>query len=480
MVNNILKVNKKNIILWMFITLILEIVFVANIYNTESTIMKFGGIAIVPIFTLVLVFMLTNLENAFYAFAFGIPLLPIGGYVFLRIGLINYQWIVYIVFYVVFLISMIINHGFKVIKFKFKYSKPNIILMILCILILVNSVFAYNKKMSLLIVIFGFIPAILFFLMADSFKSTKFFKNIILFTCIGVIISGLADLFTYLYLCSIGMRIYRLYGPLGSNFLLGYLLLVYPLVIVSYKIETGLHKKIYLILTILGSTIMATQYSRGILVALGVLFVVLFINFKNLKYYLAIAVVVMGLIGLNVSIRPEIKAYTDKNVKPNVLQATESESFLQFQSSNRMPIWNAAIKMAKDNPIIGVGLGNFQFFFIKYSGINRPYLDSHNFILNSLAEMGIVFTIFEAIYFIYMLVYSVKSIYKLKKEKNQYYLYFIATLSGLMGYFVFANITGTAFQCAREVHSYVPIFVLTFMIYVFNNYSSKSLENNVQ
>ncbi|MGD8816750.1 MAG: O-antigen ligase family protein, partial [Acidobacteriota bacterium] len=52
--------------------------------------------------------------------------------------------------------------------------------------------------------------------------------------------------------------------------------------------------------------------------------------------------------------------------------------------------WSAALHMARDAPVLGVGLGRFPLLLPRYIGPAAGNLDAHNYFLQVLAEMGIV------------------------------------------------------------------------------------------
>lgn len=57
---------------------------------------------------------------------------------------------------------------------------------------------------------------------------------------------------------------------------------------------------------------------------------------------------------------------------------------------NRGAWWGAALRMARDAPVLGVGLGRFPLLLPEYAGPAAGNLDAHNYFLQVLAEMGIV------------------------------------------------------------------------------------------
>ncbi|MBI4301470.1 MAG: O-antigen ligase family protein, partial [Chloroflexi bacterium] len=58
----------------------------------------------------------------------------------------------------------------------------------------------------------------------------------------------------------------------------------------------------------------------------------------------------------------------------------------------RMAYWQAAAEMFRDHPLLGVGIGNFGYFYPQYAlpDWDIPAIHAHNYYLNLLAEVGVV------------------------------------------------------------------------------------------
>ncbi len=65
---------------------------------------------------------------------------------------------------------------------------------------------------------------------------------------------------------------------------------------------------------------------------------------------------------------------------------------MNYAVVERIAHWQAALNMAQSNPILGVGLGNYEIVYDQYRLINwkEPLGHAHNFYLNTLAETGLV------------------------------------------------------------------------------------------
>ena len=65
---------------------------------------------------------------------------------------------------------------------------------------------------------------------------------------------------------------------------------------------------------------------------------------------------------------------------------------INYAVVERIAHWQAALNMAQSNPILGVGLGNYEIVYDQYRLINwkEALGHAHNFYLNALAETGVI------------------------------------------------------------------------------------------
>jgi len=456
------------VITWIIITILAEGIFLKRLLFTDSNIIIVGGILIIPVAIFLFLFILTSIENSFYSIAIMLPLLPVSGYISLRLGIIDYQWIFYLFFYCMFLASLIKNKFYLKMDFnKLKSSKSVLFFAILMLLIFVNVLLAFNKSLSIIVFLFGFLPFTIYFCLAGLFEPKDrnlFLQKFILCITLGVVLSCVPDFIYWTYLVSFGMRIYRLYGPLGSNFILGYSLIFYPIIISKLKSSKILYKKIYWVLFVIQSISLSSQFSRGAFLCVLLVFILLLSNNINRKICIISLCLVLGFMSIDVFQRSEISnnSAIQSNAEHKLVKVNPTE-YISSQSENRVPLWKAAIKMFKDYPVMGVGLGNYRYFYTHYSGIKRPYSDAHNFILNSLAELGIVITIMILACFIIIAFKIYRKSVKEKDIENKKVL--IGFLIGLIAFFIYGNVTGVALQNPKEIHSYTPTFAVIFIIF---------------
>ncbi|MDB1941308.1 hypothetical protein PMY49_11185, partial [Clostridium tertium] len=107
------RIDKKQVIIYLITLVLLEGILISLLWGSEAKLTLMLGMLSIPFAELVVFLMFSSLEKCIMAIAFSIPLLPLSGYVLLRIGLLDYQWIFYTVFYIISLIALIKNKVHK-------------------------------------------------------------------------------------------------------------------------------------------------------------------------------------------------------------------------------------------------------------------------------------------------------------------------------------------------------------------------------
>ncbi len=216
---------------------------------------------------------------------------------------------------------------------------------------------------------------------------------------------------------------------LDSNFLGHQLLLVLPaLLLLTWYLRAAVSKELRRLLfgvTILLSAILWLTYSRstyiGLAAALVILLVVLRRRIVRLLATIAIASIALATVlvpsfpfysiyRFPSTILPEPtkqelllgfnpRALVDEYIKqiqsdPNLSEEEREQLLARDVSSEslgyRIEFWKAGLRMFKDHPLTGVGVGQFRYQFAKYSDlsfIQQP--DTHNIFVEQLAETGI-------------------------------------------------------------------------------------------
>jgi len=167
------------------------------------------------------------------------------------------------------------------------------------------------------------------------------------------------------------------------NQLAGFVVLFVPLAVGLYRVfESRLARAACILLALAAVPAAIFTYSRGVLVALVALVVVLARSRRAWPLIAGAAVVV-------VLLAPA--AWHDRVADAGSLDRPEIATRLDF--------WDAAVSMFQANPLLGVGLNNFDVAYVSLERTGRTFLPgtglaapetAHNLYLNTLAEQGLV------------------------------------------------------------------------------------------
>jgi putative inorganic carbon (hco3(-)) transporter len=223
----------------------------------------------------------------------------------------------------------------------------------------------------------------------DDWRSLKpIFAALLL---VGLLVSAHAlwqyftgDLSRVGFISSTGAVEYRIasFFP-HPNQLAGFVVLFVPLSVGLYSVfESRLAKAGCVLLPVLAIPAAILTYSRGVLVALVALVLVLA---RSKRAWPAIAAAAVLVVLLSPS------AWQDRVADAGRLDRPEIATRLDF--------WDAALSMFQAHPVLGVGLNSFDVAYIDLDTTGRSFLpgsglappeSAHNLYLNTLAEQGLV------------------------------------------------------------------------------------------
>lgn len=120
----------------------------------------------------------------------------------------------------------------------------------------------------------------------------------------------------------------------------------------------------------------------------------------------------------------------------NLVHATERSS-----ASSRLMIWSAALKIGLDNPVLGIGPGNFQNKYLEYQKYFPPYLEwavpqPHNLFLAFWLQAGLI----GLIGFIWLLIFWFRRIMSGKGNQSEKCVYL-----GIMLYILLHGLADTTY-----------------------------------
>lgn len=422
-----------------------------------------------------LILMTKDSKTAILIYNMSLPILPMLLYLFNRMNLNSVGVTIYFVYFIFLLIGIRKEKlNFKKINIKGKYGIVTIVYIFLGSIAIISSILSAYKfeaiRLTLIGVIFMFAYSLI--LICLEIKEIDFYKKVILSLCIGVAISGIPDVLIALYSQITTGENNHLYGVLGSNFMLGYTLMVLPFIVLyaANKEVSGKYNSIYKVLLLMEIINLSTQRSRGILGALIIIFVaILIIDFKNYKKYLLISAIVLGCITFNVFQRGEMVEMKESFESGGVLAIVgNTKGFfyqLSEQTRNRRPIWSVAFRMIEDHTYVGLGPANFKYFFPVYAPeMKKAYIDAHNIFLNVAVEFGIPFSIM--FFFTWFFTMAKSVIYGFTKRKKYKKSFLLTTFIGMVSLLAYGNVTGQAFITSKHPISVVPAFVLISLLTV--------------
>lgn len=474
------RIDKKQIIIYLSTLVLLEGLLISLLWGSEAKLTLMLGIVSIPMAELLVFFMFSSLNKCIMGIAFIVPLLPLSGYVFLRVGLLDYQWVFYTIFYIVSLIALIKNKIYNYINFKNIIIKDKFIRLLLFILLIVSCFFAYDKQLSFMIVLLSFIPFSIFFILIrvlDVEDKKKLLNNVFLAIALGSIVSSLPDILYFILLWVSGNKALRIYGPLGSNFILIYDLLIYAVLIAKWLKEKSF-KNIYTALVLAMSFIISMQLSRGSLLCFfTILIIFLIFDIKSYKKIIPIMLIFGSILMYNVMGRADVVQDTAIQEVQEIIVGNNTEELdmnlggvgdlivnvIKSQSKTREILWEAGTKISMDYPYTGVGIGNFKYFYQEYSGSERPYSDAHNIFLNMSSEIG---TPFMLVLFVFVLIIGFGALVNyFNREKKDIKKNNIAMMAVIAVILLYGNLTGITFQTTNEVYSFTPTFIMIFMLF---------------
>jgi hypothetical protein len=423
-----------------------------------------------------LVLMLKDSKTAILIYNISLPILPMLLYLLNRLNVNSIGVSMYLVYFIFLVIGIRKEKlNFKKINIRSTYGIVTMVYVLLCAIAIISSTLSIYKFEAFRLTFIGLIFMLLYslILICLDIKELDFYKKIILFLCIGVTISGIPDVFIALYSLILSGKNTHLYGVLGSNFMLGYTLMVLPFILL-YAINkevSGRYNSIYKLLLLIEIINLSTQRSRGIVGTLVLTFIsIIIIDHKNYKKYFIISTLILGCITFNVLQRGEMVEITESIVNVGVprvqgVGASDKGFFYQLseQARNRSPIWSVAFRMIEDHTYIGVGPANFKYYFPTYaSELKKTYIDAHNIFLNVATEFGVPFAL--VFFFSWWITVFKYVIYGYTKKKQYSKGFILPTFIGMSSLMVFGNVTGQAFITSSHPISVVPAFILISLI----------------
>ncbi|MEW6101564.1 MAG: O-antigen ligase family protein [Candidatus Omnitrophota bacterium] len=231
----------------------------------------------------------------------------------------------------------------------------------------------------------------LFYLLLYNFEEKLFEGFFVIAIFMGACLSlyGLLQYFEFLSHSWWMPRQFLAATYVNHNHFAGYLELIIPMAICYLLKSPRLLVKLALVIMI--AALILTQ-SRGSWFSLSISLLVMAVILmrdklltkkKFIIFTLAFFIIVLLVYPAENRIYQRLAS-----LSTDILQAGQSEASLE----TRFKIWQGALAMIKERPLLGFGIGNFDAAFYKYrpEGLNMRALYAHNEYLHMAAESGIL------------------------------------------------------------------------------------------
>jgi O-antigen ligase len=237
-------------------------------------------------------------------------------------------------------------------------------------------------------------PLLIYFLFFHLVRDKQRWKNVVIILMIGVAIVALMAVHDYMGVrAGTSLNKARVSGIAGQPNILGAFFVYYMFLFAGFWLERIRRPRAwwFLVPFLLCFRGIMVTFSRGAYLAfaqgvLGLTF------FKN-KLFFFLAVGALAFVVLHPSILPPgIRYRLDSTFRPDT-QLTDAygtggvASELDKSSAVRLVVWQGALQLIGQEPVLGVGFGRFQDRIREFTG--DKYIDAHNAYLIMAAEMGL-------------------------------------------------------------------------------------------
>lgn len=368
----------------------------------------------------------------------------------------------------VYMLNVIMNYDSRMRFIKgvrgFARDSLTLAMGLLFLIMVVSTVYATDKVMSLKESLRFLYYIILFFIIKYEISSKKILKNIIkfyIFTCSIISVYGIVQFFTkfgvkrdFIYNVdryAVGVRIpSTLENPNSLGAFL--ILVIFPLIMMAFCEENKKKKVVYSILSLLILSNIVLSFSRNAWLGLivGMVLLIVICNWKAIFIFLA------G--GVMASFIPVIR--------------NRLYDFRSISGDGRVQLWKAAVEMIKDHPVLGVGNGNYYTLYgeyvKKYPELNyhdHKHFPVHNSYLKVQSELGIA-GIISFLAILISIVIKIKNVADTVNDKF-FEVFYKGFLVSVIAFYVM-NISDNLFFVPK-ISMYFWILVAISQSMIYNN-----------
>ncbi|MBU1076015.1 MAG: O-antigen ligase family protein [Spirochaetes bacterium] len=154
------------------------------------------------------------------------------------------------------------------------------------------------------------------------------------------------------------------------------------------------------------------------------------------------------------------------------------KTFTQIQESRRWQIWSVALKMIKDHPVIGVGHGNFNTYYVNYmdkKNWREPSGHPHNDFLSIYLSTGLIGFISYLLLWFLIIKKGIASIRKTEDEGSNY---ITGLLSGIVAFMV-AGLSQNYFTDS-ENSMLLWFFISALAVLYYRNTPKRTVQDKIK
>ncbi|MFA5410658.1 MAG: O-antigen ligase family protein [Candidatus Omnitrophota bacterium] len=285
-------------------------------------------------------------------------------------------------------------------------DKPIFAFVVLAVISFVFSIYKHDSFFALLR-LFGYVG--IFYLVLNNFDQImrRRLSGLVIFIGAGLSLYGFLQYFGPLNHSWWNPPQFLAASYINHNHFAGYLELVIPVTIgmlFSRSLKSAGYRLVILVALIIMLMVFIFVQSRGgwlsLAVALLVMNIVLIKQGRLKKKSFFAFFIILGLIFSFF--------YFNRDEVSQRIETVADIRDLSFQT--RLRIWDGAVKMARDNPLIGVGIGALDYAFSQYrpEGFDARAVNAHNEYLNVASEMGIAASLLMLWIFIAVIIEGLK------------------------------------------------------------------------
>lgn len=399
-----------------------------------------------------------------YIFMIVLPLLPADGKY--KIKGISYADLILFIFFLFYIIKTVVNsecrqkfvNGFL----DFIKSGIGIFMILLCIVMVASKFYAFDKVIAMSETKRFISYVVLFFIIKYDIDDLKIADNIIgTYILVTSILSvlGIYQFFTGFALnkkfaqgYSFGVKA-RMASTLDNpnTFAAFIILAIFPILMYAIYAKNKVKKAFFSVLVVLLIINMFLTQSRNSYLAIAIGFIVLIIVYnKKLIIPFAGVVVVSFII-------PAVRARI-------------FEIGARSQDLSRIRIWQIALKMIKEHPLLGVGNGNYvslyDAYVKKYPKLSWPdyhNMPAHNSYLKVWSELGVL----GIVSFLGILICALLKVRKfvIISDKSKFKYFFTGFYASMIAFY-FMNISDTLFFVPKmTAYFWIMLGLVQSMLY---------------